>query len=193
MKIDIPDGVIEFSKEFSRYKTPAVRTQGWKEQPHEQRGEGDMLDTLGSLMLWRYLVQNNVPVTYLLTGRQGDDADLQVKFKRPEREKPLLDINVKTSKFDWEKQKDPCKPGHLAIKEVEFNKSVFDVYAQVFVHLNTSEKPHIHICGWIGRKDEAFERQKVRVIPGTPDVLGFWIPCGDLQPMEAFLKHVKLR
>ena len=193
MKIDIPDGLLEFSEEFSQYKTPAVRTQGWQEQPHERRGESDVLDTLGSLMLWRYLAQNDVPVTYLLTGREGDDADLQVKFEHPKRDKPRLNINVKTSKYDWGEKRDPCEPGHLAIKEIEFEKSVFDVYAQVFVHLNASEKPHVHLCGWIGNKDKAFKKQKIETLPGTPNVPGLWIPCSDLQPMKAFLKLVKLQ
>jgi len=78
MKIAIPPGLLEFSREFSSYKTPDQRTQGWVEQEDEIRGQGDHLDTVGSLMLWRHLANEGLPVTYHLTAGEGDEADLQV-------------------------------------------------------------------------------------------------------------------
>lgn len=53
MRVDLPPGLIEFAREFSKHKTPLQRTQGWEEQEHEVRGQGDVVDTIGTLMLGR--------------------------------------------------------------------------------------------------------------------------------------------
>jgi hypothetical protein len=189
MKVFIPDGVIAFAREFSRFKTPEKRTQGWNEQPHEVRGEGDVLDTIGTLMLWRYLREHDVPTTYLLTGGQGDDADLQVKFEPSQGAVRTLNINVKTSKHEWQNDTTPCARGHLTIKKVEFEKDVFDIYAQVFVHLQPPEghgPPHVHLCSWIGRKSKTFTSQEETEIPNTAGERGFWIPLKHMSPMGSF-------
>ena len=147
-KLDLPDGLIEFATEFSRFKTPKERTQGWTEQPDERRGLGDVLDTIGTLMVWRYLVEAGVPATYLLTAGEGDVADIQVRTTAL----GLLNVNVKTSR--WQPSHDnPCSGGHLAIKKVETVKGLADIYVQVFVHLEDpwEQPPHVHICGCVGQ------------------------------------------
>jgi hypothetical protein len=100
MEIEIPDGVIPFAKEFSKWKTPVRRTQGFQDK-EGNRGSGDILDTIGSLMLWRYLVSKGVAATYLLTALEGDEADVQARYQGEH-----VNINVKTSRYLF--KDDPC-------------------------------------------------------------------------------------
>ncbi len=187
MRIVLPPGLEDFAREFSRYKTPATRTQGWSELPHETRGEGDLLDTIGSLMLWRYLVSENIPTTYLLTGRQGDEADIRVQAGARS-----LNINVKTSKFQ-PSDDDPCRNNHIAVKEIEFSKPLPDLFVQVFVHLPQGESSsgHVHICNWISCGSDAFRSQSMATIPNTGGSKGYWIGRKSLRPIEDLLGFIR--
>jgi hypothetical protein len=181
VKLDIPEGLIPFAREFSRPKTPHRRTQGFAEQQGHERGEGDMLDTVGSLMLWKYLVDNGVPATYLLTALQGDEADL--KTGPVDR---TININVKTSKWQQRGRDNPCQVCHLTVKRVEFDK-LPDVFVQVMVQLapEGGERPHVHLCGWISTRSDAFRKQKEQEIPNTGGSRGLWIASADFTPIQA--------
>lgn len=188
MKVYIPSGLLSFSREFSSYKTPDQRTQGWNEQPHETRGEGDHLDTVGSLMLWRYLAGSGLPVTYHLTAGEGDEADVQVSHNGD----PVY-VNVKTSKYDeWEGDPEDNNY-HVAVKQVELEKKLPDIYAQIFVHLEGEDGPHVHLCGWIDTSSQEFEDEpKDQNIPGTPDSQrGMWIDRGTLNGLELLIPNLE--
>lgn len=189
MIVQIPVGLVEFAKEFSKAKTPLQRTQGWNELPYERRGEGDVMDTIGTLMLWRYLASHDVPVTYHLTAGMGDETDLRVKA--PDG---FLDINVKTSKWAASKDEESCTRCHIPIKAVELRKPLADVFAEVLVHLveeNPSEN-HVHLCGWIARDSGGFQRQALTTIPMSGGSRGYWIPSSQTYPVAALLQFVSL-
>ena len=97
-----------FAREFSKHKTPARRTQGWTEQKNEKRGHNDFMDTVGTLMFWKFLADNGIHCTYFLTGNGGDETDIRVHC-----EDTNLDIYVKTS--EWHPKDDSVLPrsGHI--------------------------------------------------------------------------------
>lgn len=185
MKIDLPDGLELMARDLSRFKTPSRRTQGWTEQKHEVRGEGDILDTIGTIMLWRYLRELNIPATYYLTGGEGDQADIMVKANNGE-----LNINVKTSKYGAQhcNSRDVCATNHIGVKEVELNKTLPEIYVQVFVHLGAHS--HVHICNYIFTDSNEFVGQKITTIPNSNSTRGFWIPNKDLTSIHCLQKEL---
>lgn len=189
MRVDLPAGLEDFAREFSTYKTPVRRTQGWHEQAHERRGEGDILDTIGTLMLWRHLVSNGLHTTYQLTAGGGDETDLLVRVG-----KAWLNANVKTSKWQPRGGDDPCRRSHIAVKEEEFDKGFAALYIQVIVHLvthGTADCSHVHFCRWIASDSEAFRRQDVKTIPNAGGQRGYWIGPEDTQPFEGIVPHLQ--
>jgi hypothetical protein len=187
VKVYLPDGLEAFAREFSQYKTPAARTQGWVEQDGEVRGEGDVMDTVGTLMLWRHLVAVGIPATYHLTANAGDETDLRVFTSTGS-----LDINVKTSK--WQPYNDGVLParGFIGIKEVELDKPS-DVYVQVIVHLRppNGEVAHVHLCNWITSASEEFKKLTVSVIPNTNGQRGLWIARPPAHPIENLIPWLR--
>lgn len=183
MKVYIPNSIILDSTEFSKFKTPAIRTKGFSEQSGQTRGNGDLLDTVGCFMLLHHLASSHIPSTYHLTLLQGDETDLTVKSKNKN-----VTINVKTS--SWQPKDDnPESYCHLAVKESEFNK-VSDIYSQIMVHLNPiNDKPHIHFCGWIWSNSLNFE--DVTTIPNTGGSKGLWIPSSSLNKFEDLVLSLK--
>lgn len=187
MKVEIPAGLVDFATEFSKAKTPAKRTKGWVELPTELRGEGDVMDTIGTLMLWRYLVAEGIPCTYHLTAGTGDETDIRVQATDG-----CLDLNVKTSKYQPRNDERVCELNHIPVKEVEFGKTLADLFVEVFVHLEPpgGESPHVHLCNWIARDCPAFQRQEVGEIPNTGGSRGFWIDNKDLQPIGTLVEFL---
>lgn len=186
--MDLPDGLEAFAREFSRYKTPTRRTQGWREQAHERRGEGDVLDTIGTLMLWRHLVSNGRHATYQLTAGGGDETDLLVRIGEK-----WLDVNVKTSKWQPKENDDPCQRSHIAVKEEEFGKGFAALYIQVIVHLvmhGTADRSHVHFCRWIESASDEFGRQEVTTIPNAGSQRGYWIGPRHTQPFGDIVAYL---
>jgi hypothetical protein len=146
------------------------------------------MDTIGSLMLWRFLVEQDVPATYELTGRQGDTTDFLAKTPRGD-----LTINVKTSQFEWHGHADPCGRNHIAVKEVELPKGLPDLFVQVFVHLSPPDRgpAHVHLCNWIECESDAFRRQTIKTIPGTDGCRGYWIDNAYLRPINELAPFLK--
>lgn len=188
MRIVLPDGLELFAREFSTYKTPAKRTQGWMEQQHETRGAGDLSDTVGTLMLWRYLVSEGIPTTYFLTAGEGDETDLRVSTQ-----KGRLNINVKTSFWQPSGNDEPCLRSHIAIKEIEMKKPLADLFVQVIVHLQSPDNDvsHVHLCNWIAKDSPEFQRQKIQTIPNSGGTRGFWIGTEDNHPVRELLPFLK--
>lgn len=191
MRIDLPDGLFDFASEFSRYKTPDVRTQGWEEEADEDRGQIDIQDTIGTLMLWRFLAEQGIHCTYLLTANGGDETDIRVHQSNRN-----LDINVKTSA--WQPDDDSSLPalGCIAVKTLEFKKPLPAVYAQVIVHINDHDGVHhVHLCNFIPVSSEQFkiyaDRRDVTEIPRSKGTKGLWIPSKDAAEIRLLPKWLR--
>lgn len=181
----IPKAVLVLAKEFSKFKTPPIRTAGFQEQEGQIRGNGDILDTVGTLMLTHHLASSNIPVKMQLALWQGDDYDLEANG---------ISINLKTSA--WQPSSDDFSQinYHMAIKESEFNK-LTDIFVQTMVHLNPpSGTPHVHFCGWMKTKQLSYplvKNQYYKELPNTGGSMGLWIPACDLNPfseLESYLR-----
>ena len=193
MRVDLPPGLMEFAQEFSKHKTPARRTQGWEEQEHEVRGQGDVVDTIGTLMLWRFLAEHGVHCTYYLTGNGGDETDIRIHHQGRN-----FDINVKTSV--WQPDDDSVLPsrGHIAVKGVEFEKALPTLYAQVIVHLTDHDGvPHVHLCNFIPVESSQFQRHALHrattEIPMSGGTKGLWIPSNDAAPIRRLPEWIRKR
>lgn len=181
MKVYVPEHYILTARCLSKGKTPTVRTKGFQEQSGQQRGAGDVSDTVGCFALFQYLVELGIPPEYHLTALQGDQTDLTIKIKNQ-----TFTVNVKTS--SWQPEDDrPEKHCHLAIKESEFNK-LNDFYYQVMTHLNPkNDRPHIHFCGGIAKESLDFEKW-FGSIPNTGGSKGLWIPSSSLKSIQELVK-----
>ena len=189
MKLYLPDGLLPFAAEFSRFKTPAERTDGYDEPLGMERGAGDVLDTVGTLMLWHHLAGLGVQVTYILTANEGDEGDLRATTPNG----PVT-VNVKTSGYDGWRNDPPDVPYHIAVKHGELRKTLPDIFAQVFVHLprrREDEAAHVHLCGWIHTTSPAFQNQRQRTIPGTEGSRGYWIPASRLGPINELSRTLR--
>ena len=122
----VPPYVLDFAHEFSKPRTPDRRSQGAQETKRQTRGEVDVLDTVASLMTWRLLTQRDLPVTFFLTARTGDETDLRVQRKGSDS---YLDVNVKATKSPLpnSREDDLCDDGYLAVKTEELGIGLDDV------------------------------------------------------------------
>lgn len=111
-----PASVLEFSKQFSTFKTPKDRTDGATETNKQIRGEPDWLDTAATLMLWRELVKAGLPATYHLTANTGDVTDIRVQDKGSHF---YVDINVKGTKSEVKAYTTPAAYGNVPVKHGE--------------------------------------------------------------------------
>jgi len=181
MKVYVPEHFISTAKCLSKGKTPSIRTKGFKEQEGQERGIGDMLDTVGCFVMFQYLVSLKIPCEYHLTALMGDATDLSMVVK-----KLTKTLNIKTSA--WQPKDDqPEKHCHLAIKESEFDK-LSDYYFQIMTHLSpVDDKPHVHLCGGISKDDLDFKKWH-NEIPNTGGSQGLWIPADCLKPMTELIK-----
>jgi hypothetical protein len=179
MKVYVPEHFILTAKSLSKGKTPAIRTKGFQEQSGQQRGAGDISDTVGCFALFQYLVELKIPSEYHLTALQGDQTDLSIKLNNI-----TYSLNVKTS--SWQPNDDkPETCCHLAIKESEFDK-LSDFYYQIMTHLSpTNDKPHVHFCGGIS-KDSLDLKKYYQTIPNTGGSKGLWIPASNLISIKKF-------
>jgi hypothetical protein len=180
MKVFVPEHFILTAKCLAKGKTPAVRTKGFQEQAGQERGAGDVADTVGCFAMFQYLVGFGLPTEYHLTALQGDETDLTVTLAAGK-----VSLNVKTS--SWQPKDDaPEKHCHLAIKESEFDK-VSDYYFQIMTHLSPeNEKPHLHFCGGIAKEALDF-KQWYGTIPNTGGSKGLWIPASELKPVKELM------
>lgn len=185
MKIYVPEHFISTAKCLSKGKTPNVRTKGFQEQQGQERGVGDISDTVGCFVMFQYLVNLKIPCEYHLTALMGDKTDLSMVVKNV-----IMTLNIKTSA--WQPNDDrPEKYCHLAIKESEFDK-LNDCYFQVMTHLNpttlqANDKPHVHLCGGILKESLDFDKWYGN-IPNTGGSKGLWIPAENLKPMLELIK-----
>lgn len=184
MKVYVPEHFISTAKCLSKGKTPNVRTKGFQEQKGQERGAGDVFDTVGCFVMFQYLVSLRIPCEYHLTALMGDQTDLSMVVK-----KTTMTLNIKTSA--WQPKDDqPEKHCHLAIKESEFDK-FSDCYFQIMTHLSPeNDKPHVHFCGGILKTDICNIPDKwYGVIPNTGGSKGLWIPADQLKPMSELIAH----
>jgi len=186
VKVDIPKAILVIAQEFSKFKTPPVRTAGFQEQQGQIRGTGDVLDTVGTLMLTHHLASDNIPVKMQLALWQGDDYDLEGNG---------LSINLKTSA--WQPSSDDFSQVnyHMAIKESEFNK-LTDIFIQTMVHLTPPPGviPHVHFCGWIETKlldYPLITNPYYGELPNTGGSRGLWIPARDLRPFSELADRLR--
>jgi hypothetical protein len=117
----IPDYVLAFAKDFSRFKTPEVRTKGAVESANQSRGEPDWIDTVATLMLWHVLARGSLPVTIFITANSGDITDLRVQRKGSPQ---FIDINVKATKTPVREGVVPCDYGNVPVKQEELSVDV---------------------------------------------------------------------
>ena len=184
MKVYVPEHFITTARCLSKGKTPAVRTKGFQEQEGQDRGVGDVLDTIGCFVMYQYLVSLKIPCAYHLTALMGDETDLSMIVNKVTRT-----LNIKTSA--WQPRDDqPEKRCHLAIKESEFDK-LSDCYFQIMTHLSpTDDKPHVHLCGGILKNQLDFDKWRGS-IPNTGGSTGLWIPADCLKSMPDLINELK--
>lgn len=138
MQEPIPEQILEFARYISPSLTPHARASGWQELETEVRGNGDLMDLIGTLFIFDKISKCNKVCKMNITCGVGDEFDLEIRvgglFKK---------VNIKTSAYA------PYKSGlNLIVKQEEVEKDI-DAYIQIFVHLTETETPHIHIAGWI--------------------------------------------
>jgi len=171
MRVDVHKALLLVAQEFAQFKTPKKRTAGFQEQQGQKRGEGDILDTVGTFLLTHYLGAHDVPTKLQLALRQGDEYDVETNLSRK------LTINLKTSA--WQPKVDDFGKTkyHMAIKESEFEKMT-DIFLQAMVHLNPpNDVPHIHLCGFIETVKFSVpltENPYYGIIPHTGESKGLW-------------------
>lgn len=192
MKLIVPDAFIDFAEHTFQAKTPVVRTQGWDDDPGVRLGQHNLTETVGTLMLWQYLVGQGVHASHFLTGNGGDETDLRVYCTTSKKAVNPLDINVKTSLWQPAYNDDPCSRSHIAVKQVEFAKALSDLFIQVFVHIDPPKgAPHVHLGRWILSSAEAFKTQPLTVIPKSQNTKGFWIGPAFTRPIEELVPYLQ--
>ena len=158
MKLIIPQEILSYAKLTASNMTPLERKSGWDELATEIRGQGDLLDLVGSLMLFHELGKRNKICSVDLTCGIGDDRDLTISINGK-----LKSVNIKTSAYG------PFGNNlRLFVKEEELNKNI-DAYIQCFVHLNKGTLPHVHLAGWLATNSALWKhaKQNIDTIPNT--------------------------
>lgn len=183
MKIYIPKDILSVSKEFSKFKTPEVRSAGFTEQSGQERGKGDLYDTVAGLMLTHYLAHHKIPCKYQMALLQGDDYDVKAND---------YTINIKTSGWSPKVDNFDEVKYHMAIKESEFHK-LNSIYHQIMVHLDDPH-PHLHFCGWIDLKSlGSLEKNSFySEIPNTGGSKGLWIPSYHLRSFREMIGFLRI-
>lgn len=182
MTKEIPEHIVAFAKQFSKYTVPISRQSGFNETDSQKRGDGDLTDMLGSIMVFDVLGRNNVVCSMDITSGSGDEKDLSIRVKGK-----YTNWNIKTSTYF------PFRDNlNLFVKEEELNKNIFG-FMQVFVHLKEKdEKPHVHIAGVTTTKTKVWEKavENIDVIPNTGGHKGIKIKISDLVGFPVFIKQL---
>lgn len=175
---DIPKQIIELSKYIAPSLIPHNRIAGWSELETEVRGTGDLMDLIGTFFIFDKISKKDKVCTMNITCGVGDDFDLKIRvdgsFKK---------VNIKTSSYT------PYKPGlNLIVKQEEINKDI-DAYIQLFVHLNETEIPHIHVGGWLPTISKRWEEAKNNLaeIPRINGHQGVKIPIEHLGSLDKMI------
>lgn len=71
-------------------------------------------------MLWRECANADLPTTYMLTARSGDETDIRIQKKGSER---FIDINVKATKAPIARSLTSSEYGNVAVKAEELGVS----------------------------------------------------------------------
>ena len=177
--IEIPEHILSFASATSSFYTPLSRKSGFNETKSQRRGDGDLSDLIGTLMIYELLAKENKICKIELCSGDGDESDLAVRVDGQYRK-----INIKTSLYA------PFRDGlNLYVKEEELGKDI-DAYIQVFVHLHEGQhKPHVHIAGWCAKNSQAWkDHQKVINIPNTGGHRGIGIPIERLGSLAGLKK-----
>lgn len=182
--IEIPLDLYNYAKLTQHFYVPLKRYSGFEETEKQNRGDGDLTDLIGSLMVYQLLANQNRICRLQLCSGVGDKSDLDVSI-----DGKIKTINIKTSMYE------PYREGlRLFIKEEEISKSI-DIYMQVFVHLTEEGyPPHIHIGGWIPKESPRWkEYNEIMVIPNTGGHRGMGIPVERLAPLDFLIKKADVK
>ena len=179
-KVIISPEILNYAKFTSPNMTPLKRKSGWTELASEKRGQGDLLDLIGSLVIFHELGKRNKICSVDMTCGFGDDKDIVVVIKGEKKS-----INIKTSSYG------PYRDNlRLFVKEEELDKNI-DAYIQCFVHLNQDE-PHIHLAGWVATNSSVWltAKKNVETIPNTGGHKGIGITLNKLGQIESLFNLV---
>lgn len=180
LKLKIPPSIIGLAEDFKELLVPSSRFSGFSDASQKDRGTGDMMDLIGTMMVFKYLTSHGIAASANITSGKGDVWDLCVfKHNRP------VTFNIKTSRYK------PYREGlNLFIKEEEVSKPA-DGYIQVFVHMEEEgEDPHVHIPGYFRTSWAMWEEHSARlkIIPYTDGHRGAKIPIEELQDIRRMLE-----
>jgi hypothetical protein len=176
--IEIPIQILQYAQLTQHYYVPHQRTGGFQELDTQKRGDGDLTDLLGSLMVYHLAAQQDVICRIELCCGAGDKSDLELSIGGQ-----FKTVNIKTSSYA------PYRDGlNLFVKEEELNKDI-DLYMQVFVHLNEGDAaPHIHIAGCVSRNSAIWKKHnRLITIPNT-GYPGIGIPVAELGSFDVLMK-----
>jgi hypothetical protein len=185
-KVEIPDAILAYAEFTAPSLTPYERKSGWNELPTERRGDGDLLDLMGSLIIFHGLSSNGRLCSLDITCGMGDDCDLRAVINGAPRT-----INVKTSSYDPEDE--DFSRLHLYVKSEELEKRLPDIYIQCFIHhidMAAMVTPHVHITGWIPTHSQAWKEQPVITIPRTNGHKGIGVKIEQLETFEKLVGMV---
>lgn len=173
MKLDVPSHVLRYAGRTYQHLVPHKRQAGFDDLTPEERGKGDYMDLLGSLVLFDLLGRADRVCAVNITSGAGDANDMKLRINNNWRT-----LNVKTSSYA------PFSDRlHLYVKEEEIEKDI-DLYVQVFVHTREDdEPPHVHVAGYIERGDPTWLSFPVEPIPRT-NHQGLCIPVQELRMFE---------
>ena len=177
--LEIPQHILDFARATSKFYTPLARHSGFSETNAQKRGDGDLSDLIGTLMVFELLAKENKICKIELCSGDGDESDLEIRVNGHYKK-----INIKTSLYA------PFRDSlNLYIKEEELDKDI-DAYMQVFVHLQEGQqKPHVHIAGWCPTGSETWKaHQNIINIPNTGGHRGIGIPINKLGSLTSLKK-----
>jgi hypothetical protein len=185
MKIYIPQPVLDYAKHRAPNTTPINRTGGFIENNSHERGVGDLIDFLGTEMMFELLAEHRKQASKDITIGRGDQKDLTIWIN-----KEAKFINIKNSLYEPNVYNPFPAKLHLNIKKEELTKNI-DIYVQAFVHLNESRdnKPHVHIIGWCEKNDKVWNSyiKNISEIPNTNGHEGIRIPINKLRNIKELI------
>lgn len=179
MKIEIPRPLLQYAATTYLHLVPHQRHAGFQDLSPEERGKGDYMDLLGSLVLFNMFGQASRVCSLNITAGTGDDNDLRLRINDKWKS-----LNVKTSSYA------PFSDRlHLYVKEEEVQKPT-DFYVQVFVHTREDdEAPHVHVAGWIDRRSDLWLQSPIEPIPRT-NHRGLCLTIAALQPFSELIERI---
>jgi hypothetical protein len=175
--IAIPQPLLSFAEHFYQNLVPQQRRSGFNEIEEQFRGQGDFLDLLGSLIVFDKLGKAKKICSLELVCGKGDEGDVHIDISG----KTTI-WNIKTSKYA------PFRGGlNLFVKEEELKKANVFGYMQVFVHLDETNEPHVHIAGICSANGSIIKKHgKLGNIPRTGH-RGLSVPVEKLAPFDKLI------